>query len=186
MPNRDADQGHSLAVRELGEARHRALAAISQLQVSEGPAVGKRTIPADEAPHPLARANGAVANLLLQIRPYRTQCDAWRTGIGKISVREELTEPAAGRSRGSNVKSLRPEKSTYRAESLSDVLNLANHKITYETITQTGTEVEPYLLVFQIEELRRIFQVADQCLEQLGFLAEIQPDELKAGEGGAV
>jgi len=71
-------------------------------------------------------------------------------------------------------------------ESLSDVLNLANHKITYEAFTQAGTEVEPHLLVFQIEELRRVFQVADQCLEQLGLLAEIQPDELQAGEGGAV
>lgn len=186
MPNRDVDQGHSLAVRELGEARHKALAAISQLQASEGPAVGKRTIPAEETPHPLTRGNGAVANLLLQIRPYRTQCDAWRTGIGEISVREELTEPAAGRSRGVNVKRLRPEKSTYRVESLSDVLNLANHKITYEATIRVGTEAEPHLLVFQIEELRRIFQVADQCLEQLGLLAEIQPDELQAGEGGAV
>jgi len=167
---------HASAVRELSDGRHEALRHLATLRAQQGPGFDGRTMPVVETPQPITHANAAVANYLAQIRPYREKTDKWSTDLGVVELEPQFVEETAGRrSGGGNVKTL-VGQAAYQISSLSDVLTVANRKVTYRS---PATGDEQRLILFQAAELQEIFRIADDCLSELNMLAQV------SGEGGA-
>lgn len=167
---------HASAVRELSDGRHEALQHLTALRAQQGPGFDGRTIPVAETPQPITHANAAVANYLAQIRPYREKTEKWSTDLGVIELQPRFVEEAAGRRSGvGNVKTLVGD-AAYQISSLSDVLAVANRKVTYRS---PATGDEQRLILFQAAELQEIFRIADDCLGELNMLAQV------SDEGGA-
>lgn len=197
----DPSQGHTEAIKQLSESRATVRHYIRQLN-ADGPASGfhPNLVESDKTPTPYSVATAALVDYLLQLRPYRDSSPAWNEGLGAVTLPETFTK-------NSDVFG-EPGDSTYEIQidpvqelpSLSHVINIASMEVVYKERIQNPYKGNPkipdglyddvddgekrlFQFVLTTEQLRQLFQRADDVAESMGFLAELEEQGRRDSEG---
>ncbi len=197
----EPSQGHSEAIKQLSDSRSTVRHYIRQLN-ADGGATGfhPNLVGSGKTPTESSVATAALVDYLLQLRPYRDSSAAWNKGLGAVELPETFTK-------NSDVFG-QPGDSTYEIQidpvqelpSLSHVINIASMEVIYEERVQNPHKGNPkipnglyddvddgdkrlFQFVLTTEQLRQLFERADDVAESMGFLAEIEEQGRRDTEG---
>jgi len=196
----EPSQGHKDALSMLSEARSRVLEYLRRLQADNGSeGIHPNLVAAEQTPTLHSVATAALADYLIQLRPYRDSSSSWSRGFGRVVLPQthEKSIRAFGRS-GGDVYTLRGS-AEHELSSLSDVINMAGYNVVYERQTSSNYAADPKIpqaldveeefetvvhqFVLTTEQLRALFETADDVAAEMGFLAEIKPSSNEDTEG---
>jgi hypothetical protein len=199
----DPSQGHREAIKQLSESRATVRHYLRQLNADGGSTgVHPNLVAADKTPTEYSIATAALVDYLLQLRPYRDSSAAWNEGLGSVALPETFTgnPDVFGESGGSTYEiQIDPVQ---EFPSLSHVINIASRDVVYQERVQNpylGHDKIPngsyddvdgekrlYQFVLTTEQLRQIFERADEVAGAMGFLAEMDMPDHAAGGSEAV
>lgn len=176
----DPSTGHKTAVRQLQEARDRfrdylrVLNAMPQRGWSSSSAPHPNLVPEAEAPTARTEAQAALADYILQLRPYRTQTQRWGEHVATVRLPKEITGPKPGG--GSRPFTLQHPDPTISIDTLGDVSELSGLRATYTAPkvgnNNYGTDVDGYLVALSPKQMQVVYSIADDVATEGDFLAE--------------
>jgi len=186
------------ALEQVNEARSLATEMVSEVRQRGQPNHHPNLAPAGgDEPAPATVATQAVADYLLQLRPYRATSDSWDVDLGGIQLPEKIYR---GEAPGRTSKSQTPiwccRELHVPISDVSELIRAANMNVLYSTAKpssygeEIGTEqeytpadssasgrngsVRTYKLVFSPQTLLRFVEIADEIAAQMNLLIEIE------------
>lgn len=182
--------GHKTAVRQLQEAREVFRVYLRKLNSAPEAARSPSSphpnlVPEGAAPTIQTKAQAALADYLLQLRPYRHQTPRWEESIATIRLPEEITGPKPGG--GERFFELEHPESTIAVGALGDVVELSGLRATYTAPKvgrgNHGTDVDAYLVALTPGQMQSVYELADDVAEEGDFLAETGEVEMADSTG---
>lgn len=203
MSYNDPSQGHTEAISMISTSRSAILKYLRNLQADRrGDArIHPNLIDGAHTPTKRTAATAALTDYLMQLRPYRDAAQLWDMGLGTITL-PETYQPSLNIANEPD-----PGELTIRGEnrfelgSLSDVIDMTGYEVVYErpkyrAVTEpkgplmddepADVETEVFQFVLRTEEIRTLFERADDVAASLGFLAEMDTPDIAANGGDAV
>lgn len=195
----DPDPEHRNAVKQITDARQRALNAVSEIRKADittpHPNLAPPTVPIEEnsSPSTPVLCSQAVVDYLLQLRPYRHHADNWDIDFGKITLPANVTREKEGRKRGSTRTSLE-KGNVIPLTNASEIIDAVNTTVVYRSGGMDGpsigghtyTKEERYKVVFSPGTLLEIVEAADEIAAEMDMLAELSPPDHSSSGGDAV
>jgi hypothetical protein len=130
----DPKPQHRDAVKQIAEARELALTAVSEVRQRSLPGPDEHLTPAQEDPTFQGRANQAVTNYLLNLRPYRNASDKWNIDFGEVELPKEIPGGSKpGRSRGERPNYRICRRPSVSLPTVSRLIAAVNTDIVYST-----------------------------------------------------
>jgi len=194
-------KGHTEALRQLSESRAVVLQYIRKLQSTRAEGrVHPNLIDVSDTPAAHSVATASLADYLLQLRPYRGNSPAWGDSVCRVSLPETFNSTSDVFGENDERTYEIQGESTFEIGSLSDVINLTGMEVVYTeelSAHYAGTPKIPdglyddigggatsvYQFVLTTEQIREIFERADEVAAGIGFLAEMTPGDAEDTAG---
>jgi hypothetical protein len=174
------------ALGQMSEARSRALQALSETRRRSGHTEGPHSnlVPVDaQDPKVETVATQAVADYLIQLRPYRKYSTQWDIEMGVVELPETIEggkNPGLRRGRAADWEISGRRK--IPLGNLNELLEAMNRTIAYSRFNPEK-ETNRYKFVFGPQQLQTVLSVCDDVADEMGFLAEIEESSVRDSEG---
>lgn len=189
----DPKPQHRNAISEINEARQQALAAVSQIRQADVSPAHPHLAPATSDGHTLPiMSTQAVADYLMQLRPYRANSSRWDVDFGTVRLPGSIPGGRSNRRSGGRRPPLEIQQSkTVELTNIDQLIEALNSSIQYSTRPGASERRGPgrsksFKFVLPPDALLKLVEMADEVAAEMDLLAEIQEPDYTAGGGDAV